>query len=360
MLKKNTPKGKILMDLAHHLRRLFKFGFAGMRPASPPFLTLNVTTACNMSCRHCDNDTWIDPEKDLTMAEIRKLSQELGGIEALAIGGGEPFLRKDLAEICELFVRENGARELNIPSNGFATDSVCDTIATILERCPGIKLDIALSIDGLEATHDAIRRPGSFARVMESARRIMSIQQAHPNLSLCFNATVHNANYRELPALAAFIREEFHCNLNFSILVGTPKDATLALPPEAELKETIDGINATREPSAAASDFLKIYNRVLLRSKEKGRQVVPCRAGSLIAVIYADGEVRACPELPALGNLRDQPFQEIWHSPKAKRMYRAICRGGCNCTNICFVMPSLINYWKLPFLMLNQRLKRRE
>ena len=66
----------------------------------------------------------------------------------------------------------------------------------------------------------------------------------NPRLNLCFNATIHSANYQELPALAEFLRDEFRCNLNFSILVGTPRDSSLVLPSEADLKKTRDALEA--------------------------------------------------------------------------------------------------------------------
>ncbi len=347
-----------MLNRAQYLRRLLKFGFPRIRPTSPPFLNFNVTSNCNMSCRHCDNDTWHDPSSDLTYEEIKKFSHGYGPVEIVALGGGEPFLRKDLVEVVELFVNINGARNLNITTNGFETESICSMVRQILDKCPGSKLDIALSLDGFQPTHDDIRRPEAFSKAMGTARRLKAMSEDNKRLNICFNATVHNSNFRELPALARFLREEFQANLNFSVLVGTPRDTTLELPSESDLKQTIDGINATREISSITSDFLKVYNEVLLKTKNEERQVIPCRACSLISVIYANGEVLGCTEHPALGNIRDASFQEIWHGLKARKLYKSICSGACNCTNICYLMPSLTSYWKFPFLLLHQRLKR--
>ena len=44
------------------------------------------------------------------------------------------------------------------------------------------------------------------------------------------------------------------------------------------------------------------------------RQVVPCRAGVLSAVVYSNGDVAVCETHPPLGNLRQRSFQEIWRA----------------------------------------------
>src|SRR3546814_262929 len=104
------------MNITKPLWRLVKFGIAGCRPTSPPVLIFTITTRCNMACRHCGDDVWGDPRNDLSLDEIAKFSAELGTIESLALGGGEPFLRKDLAEICRLFAVNNRVTAISIPS----------------------------------------------------------------------------------------------------------------------------------------------------------------------------------------------------------------------------------------------------
>jgi len=79
------------------------------------------------------------------------------------------------------------------------------------------------------------------------------------------------------------------------------------------------------------------------RTAAERRQVVPCRAGFLNAVVYSNGDVSVCETHPPVGNLRQQSFQQIWRSEKTRRLRDSIRAKECWCTNEMFLWPS-INY----------------
>jgi len=339
------------------LLRLIKFGFVGWRPASPPTLIFTTTTRCNMACRHCGDDVWGNPDDDMSFEEIEKFCNDLGNLEAVSLGGGEPFLRKDLADICALFYEKNGTRLISIPSNGFATDTICATVHNILKKCPEATLNMMLSLDGFQRTHDNMRMPGSFTRVIETAHRLTELKKENPRLTLCFNSTITGDNWQELPELAKFVRDTFQCNLEFNILTGNPRDTDCKIPSLSDLEQTIDAIYAVHDVTPLTLNHHQIYRDVVLNTNLEKRQIVPCRAGSLVCMVDANGDVRACSLLPPLGNLRVNSFQSIWHSETAKQQYRSICKGACSCNNDCFIRISLMHYWKLPFYMLQKLIK---
>ena len=47
-----------------------------------------------------------------------KLSESTPPFTDLWFSGGEPSLRKELADIIDLFVRNNGVHYINLPTNG--------------------------------------------------------------------------------------------------------------------------------------------------------------------------------------------------------------------------------------------------
>lgn len=348
------------MSRSHQLRQIIRYGMLGQRPKSPLVLIYHITARCNMACRHCSDDVWGNPAQDLTLEEIARFSQSLGDVESIALGGGEPFMRDDLADICGLFVRNNRVRSINIPSNGYTPEIICSTVKRILNECPKTDLGISLSLDGFQETHDQIRMPGAFDKVMQTGRMLNSLCANFPRLTLTFNATINTVNWRELPELADFIRREFRAELQFNIISGNPRDPSLTLPSRGELQQTIDGIYATRDIPPVTRSFLTTYRDAVLDTIfVKGKQTVPCKAGSLLCLVDANGDVRSCPLLPPLGNLRENSFPEIWNSRNALLQSRSIRHGGCSCTNDCFTGMSLLYYWKLPFSMLRQLLKSR-
>jgi len=91
--------------------RLTRANYARIdRPPSPPFLIVFINSLCNQACEHCFYWRNLNRPDDLTFEELQRLSADLGRIENLSLSGGEPFLRKEFAEICRMFIRNNGVR----------------------------------------------------------------------------------------------------------------------------------------------------------------------------------------------------------------------------------------------------------
>ncbi len=339
------------MNTLQRAVRIIKSGFPQRRSRLPQLVIFHITTRCNLACRHCSDDVWGDPKNDLTLDEIAKFSTSLGTFESLALGGGEPFLRQDLGEICRLFTINNKVSSISIPSNGFAPDKICTAVRSILTECPDVNINIMLSLDGFQTTHDSIRTSGSYAKVMETGHLLKTMTVDSPRLSLSFNATINNCNWEELPSLALFVLDNFRSRLEFNIISGNPRDGELTAPGRKELEGTIDGLFDGGNKSLLRRMYNQVYRDVLLKTNFGTHQVIPCRAGSLVSLIDANGDVRACSMLPPLGNLRTGTFEEIWHGELALKQFRSIVNGGCSCNNDCFIRLSLMNYWKLPFLV---------
>src|SRR4029077_13976439 len=69
-----------------------------------------VTSHCNATCETCFYWDELNQEGDLSWDEIVKLSESTPPFTDLWFSGGEPTLRRELPEIIDLFVRNNGVR----------------------------------------------------------------------------------------------------------------------------------------------------------------------------------------------------------------------------------------------------------
>jgi hypothetical protein len=99
---------------------------------------------------------------------------------------------------------------------------------------------------------------------------------------------------------------------------------------------------AERETGRYGSIVDPMLQTAKTQTAEQQRQVVPCRAGVLSAVVYSNGDVSVCETHPPVGNIRQKPFSEIWRSEQVRRLRRSIAAKECYCTNEVFLWPSIV------------------
>ena len=329
------------------IRTLFDYLFLKTKFVTPRVLTLYVTSACNAKCKHCFYWQNLNQKADLRMEEIDELSQSLGKLDKLLIAGGEPFLRRELPEICDLFIRQNDVEIISIPTNGLLPDLIARQMRKTLAVADGRSVRVNFSLDGTEPVHDDIRGvPGNFQKVVETFKKARELQVEYPNLTLGINSCVMDANYRDLFGLLDEFPSLFP-NLEMTGLIllrGDPYEPELKLPTRQEL----EALHAHKRRLTGGSQPLlwKLADmanfRIGLETIRTQSQAVPCEAGRILGVVEDNGNVRHCELLPPIGNLREKGFQEIWTSPEAVGARERIVRGECHCTHECNVFESFL------------------
>lgn len=319
-------------------------------------LIAHVTNHCNFRCAHCFID--FSPKRDVELAQYQKIGRDVGRLFWLDIGGGEPFLRNDLAEIVGSFRTEI----VQIPSNGSLPDLMMDQ----LRRMKGLtnaEISISLSLDGLEETHERIRgAQGNWDEVWSTFERLRELGE-HP---IKINTVITNENKNELIELMREVRRrgpDFH---SIILLRGDPMDPKIKLPALDELRclgPEIFSILETYDygQNSLSAHILRNYHKLLwnvsLRTIEEQRQVIPCLAGRAHMVMMGNGDVSSCEMLKPVGNIQTQSWDEITESPAFKQQVKDIKDGKCHCTHNCAMLDSiLLNPKNVPSL-LNQRIK---
>ena len=362
-LRNATGALRLVKDLARHRLRWAKASYGQRRKRFVmDELVFFVTNRCNLRCWTCfyahTMEASAGGDDELTLSEISKVSRSLGSLGNLLLSGGEPFLRDDMADLCELFHRQNRVRHIHLPTNGTLTETIERTTRRILERCPSLYLTIGLSLDGVGEGHDAIKgTKGCFAGVVETAKTLAEIRKGHDHLNVEVITVVSSANIDEIIPLADFVKHKLPVNRHGpSPLRGRPRDASLAVPSRRQWEGLAGPLleyerywNARTAPSALegaaatrrARRLYEIYGRVL------GGEPLPfpCRAGDVIGVLEAKGDVRLCELTGVVGNVRRTglDFKAAWFSEKAERMRGSI--PGCACTHACFLGPSMRLHW---------------
>jgi len=166
--------------------------FCGVR--APFFCGHKLTYNCNLKCKMCP--FWKRPSKDSSLEQEKKILKQIyrSGACGVAFEGGEPLLRKDLAEI--LAFSKSLPLHTSLITNGTLLKARIDEIA------PFINGVVYVSLDGLKKTHDVIRGvSGGFSKAVEG------ICAAKKWLPVTINTTVMGENVDEIESLVELAKE---------------------------------------------------------------------------------------------------------------------------------------------------------
>jgi AdoMet-dependent heme synthase len=301
-----------------------------------------------MKCEHCFYWQNLNRRDDLTKDEIFALSDSLGQIENLNLSGGEPFLRKEFAEICRRFVQRNKVRQIYVPTNGWYTEKTVHEVRATLKEKKLELFAVELSLDGTAEFHDQFRAsPGSFERAMRTYDALAEVQREDPRLRIHSISTATDVNMDEIQRLTTYLFDRCPSmdHHNLAIIRGDRKNRSLQGPNLKRYQELYAYVRRmweSRETGRYGSIVEPMLQWAKVQTVERQTQVIPCLAGRLSAVVYANGDVSVCEIHKPLGNLRQKTFAAIWDSAEAQRLRKSIGRKECYCTTEVFLWPSIV------------------
>src|SRR5215467_3002020 len=199
-----------------------------------------VTSHCNATCETCFYWDELNQKGDLSWEEIVKLSESTPRITDLWFSGGEPTLRKELPQIIDLFVRNNGVSYINLPTNGLKPNRIYEIAEHCLSQNQGLELHVNIALDGLRETHDFLRGvPGNFEKALESARLLRKLKRSFGlRLIVNINTVITRDNLDEILPLAELIRAELLADGHyFNLIRGDAKDPGLKKVEREKLRE---------------------------------------------------------------------------------------------------------------------------
>jgi MoaA/NifB/PqqE/SkfB family radical SAM enzyme len=323
-----------------------------------------VTSHCNATCETCFYWDELNQKGDLSWDEIVKLSANSPQFTDLWFSGGEPTLRKELPEIIDLFVRNNGVRYINLPTNGLKPSRIYEVADHCLAENPDLELHINIALDGLRESHDLMRGvPGNFEKALESARLLRRLKPRYGlRLIVNINTVITHDNLDEILPLAELILSERLADGHyFNLIRGNAKEPRLKNVAHEKLRRIYSRLPAIQWhyaegmfddgnrlvkwiKKAAYVGTLTFHHRTQFQNHERRTQwAMPCTAGETSAVIDFDGRIRSCELRNPLGNLRDfdMNLKVFWESPARVNEPKQITCDQCWCTHVCFIHDSL-------------------
>ncbi|MEW6407089.1 MAG: radical SAM protein [Patescibacteria group bacterium] len=341
-----------MLNLVKFLPRMFN------HRGDPLQFIFFVTSKCNLKCRHCFYaENLNNPKEELSLGEIEKISLSMGNLLWFSMTGGEPFMRKDLPQIAEIFYRNNKFSFLTINTNGLLRDSMLKSVAEISKSCPKAHILVYVSLDGLEETHSQIRGAlDGFKKAIESIRELKKLKNNFKNLTVGTVTTCNSKNQKEMKDLALFLKDKVKPDtITVNLIRGKPRLGSMG---DVDLKNYFDFIKVQEQAwSSGELPYFNFFTKTLLQKKEllqkkiiatifnENRYVLPCLAGNISCVMTEAGDVYPCEILNRkIGNIRDKnyDFKKVWYSMEAEEVRKFIKNSKCFCTYECAISTNIL------------------
>ncbi len=294
-----------------------------------------LTGRCSLSCPHCYAYRFRFV-KEMSLAEKIRLAKEMAeyGVDHVNITGGESTLLKDLEAV--LWCLHDHGVSTSIVTNGIHID---ERIARTLSRTDTYAF---VSVDGDRETHEMIRGPGTWERVVQGLRLLREYGVMFSTVM-----AISKVNYTRVTKYIDFASS---MGASSAIVIpvmpfGRARITGLYVTKDIIAKVINEINNCCADYCIAIGFWCLPFAKALVRAKLVGSE--SCRK-SLILDIDPSGNVLLCDVLDiVIESVSDKPFRLVMESldrnelvrslvgrprlpPECLRCsFRELCRGGC-------------------------------
>ena len=282
----------------------------------PLIVSYEVTLSCNCNCRHCDLGEVIKDEKQIRPEEYGDLTQRLKPI-VVQISGGEPLLRKDIADIVKAIKQPNGLPYVILVTNGVLLSE-----SNYLQlREAGVN-QFSISLDFPDERHDEFRgRPGLYRRLEQRLPQLAKLGFR----DIILNTAINQANLGEVLPLAKKAKE-WGVAISYSAYTALRtgnRDYCINNGEDLEiLRQAINELvilrkrdNHIANPEAVLLDTLKFLEQGYMPN---------CKAGIRFLVVMPDGSLVPCSLHRSKYSTREEMIENFSRTNQCGGCYVAI------------------------------------
>lgn len=329
--------------------QLFRaFGFPKIMPIN---ITVAVTNKCTSLCKTCNlGRIYIKnpriADNDLKPEEYKKIFQSIGrnNVFWFVFSGAEPFMRKDIVEICKYAYDYCKPNVIVLPTNSLSLNIV-PRVKELLEYCKNTIINVNLSLDGIGKDHDNMRGiKGNFEKVMVLYKELKELKLKYKNFELNFHTVISKFNFKKIHEIHQYVINELKPDAHITEIAENKaeiENQNLDITPIKEEYENTINLLSYELRKEKFHGFTKmkqvmrlIYYDLVKEILMKKTQIIPCYAAINEVQISPTGEVWTCSVLgKSMGELRknNYDFKKIWKSQKAEELRRSIKNKECWC-----------------------------
>ena len=290
----------------------------------------HITDECDQRCKHCYIFSEGHPQLVempwerlvAVLANVERMSEKMGRLPYLYITGGDPILHSRFWDFLEL-IHSKGI-PFTIMGNPFhLTDEVCQRMRELGCR------KYQLSLDGLRATHDSFRKPGSYDRTLEA---IAIIRKS--GMYCAIMSTISAANIDEIPQLIDVVVEHKADIFAFGRYCPTSEDKAHMETWHIEPKRYRDFLGKCWVKYEQYKDSGTTFNLKdhlwTLFLYEKRLFKIPkglaedtiydgCNCGNCHFTISAEGRLMACRRFDSYVGTVNEELHNVFHGPRMEQ-----------------------------------------
>ncbi|MBX3183115.1 MAG: radical SAM protein [Polyangiaceae bacterium] len=322
----------------------------------PAYVVWELTLRCDHACAHCGSRASKARPDELSTEEALRVVSELAALGAreVVLIGGEAYLHSGFLQVVQALAEAGIHPTLTTGGRGVTAE-----LARAMHQA-GL-LQVSVSVDGLQATHDRMRRlTGSFRYATAALEHCREA-----GIRITANTNVNRLNQADLEPLFEHLQA---CGITawqvqLTAPLGRAADRTELILQPWELLDLMPRVAALKRRAYAQGILLLPGNNLGYFGEEEAllRSTLPngrdhfsgCQAGRYVLGVESNGAVKGCPSLQTAayvgGNLRQRSLRALWEStPELASMrsrtvealwgfcrscdFAATCLGGCSFT----------------------------
>jgi MoaA/NifB/PqqE/SkfB family radical SAM enzyme len=336
-------KNRVVRARRERATRRFLAAGDGVAGPLPHFVVYEPTLLCNLHCNFCYVADILNPEdwrqRELTLEELDRIFVK-GGVSRYNVTGGEPFVRKNLLEIFDLF-RAKGMHCDYVTTNGTVIrEDRAEALAELVRT--GFLRHISVSIDGPPDFHDQVR--GQRGAFRKSAENVLMLRSAFAkqgvSLPVSINTTLTAGN---LHLLREVVDEAEKLDVDLvglnQLMFATPREVEETLALIGETDPSVISTHVTDDPGIDPEEVPRVLRDAVAYAESKGITINwrPAQDYDHLVHYYTpdrplegrcfypffggrvtyDGKVHFCPFIRVeVGDLRKSSLSEIWNAPR--------------------------------------------
>jgi len=288
-----------------------------------------TTYRCNARCEMCQ--IWKKPSNSRDEIKPDILEKLPRGLKKMNISGGEPGLRKDLLDIVSVLNKK--ARKIDISTNGFFSERLVE----VGKKFPHVEFRI--SVEGFPKLNDKLRGiKDGFDKALRTVIRLKEVGVRNVGFGIVISDK-NKDDLLDLYNLCAMMGIEFASStLHNSFYFNKLNNKIVNIDDTVtQMHKFIEALLKSKRSNLKLriKDWGRAFiNYGILKHIQGETRPIPCGAATELFFIDPHGNILACngSKTPwIMGNLKENSFEEIWHSEQAEGVRKKVteCQRGC-------------------------------